>query len=187
MSNDLVARIGRALHELAMLNETPVHGESFEATGKISGGKPESAMPQKLETELDHFSQRLRKLCWSITKVPVGDDLMAGAQRAVLELGYLSGRDADYHGHRLVRWCQDAEDRVREQRKGQADEKGQLPALKGPQKAYWLLESMQGVEYRTAAKALDLEPTTVADIRKRHGQTAEYGRPRTRAPKKAAA
>jgi hypothetical protein len=138
------------------------------------------------ETELDHFSIRLRRLCAGVLRA-VGDDLMAAVTRAVAQLPLLSERDQDYHRHRFTRWCQDAEERVREQRKGQANEKGQLPDLKGPQKAYWLLESMRGVEYRTAAKQLGLEPTTVCDIRKRHGQTAEYGRPRERAPKQQAA
>jgi DNA-binding NtrC family response regulator len=121
-----------------MLNETPVRGEGFEATGPVSGGKPEATMLQPNPTELDHFERRLE------------------------------------------RWCKDAEQRVKEQRKGQANNSGQIPDMTQEQKRYYLLHSgdYHGVEYRKAAASLGMNEQSVYDLRKRLGLNPRNGQRR---------
>lgn len=93
--------------------------------------------------------------------------------------------ELDHFERRLERWCRDAEDRVRRQRKGQADEDGQLPKLQGDSKAYWLIQQYEGVEYRDAAQDSGYPPQRVRELRVAAGREANYGRVRRRAPKAA--
>lgn len=93
--------------------------------------------------------------------------------------------ELDYFESRLEKWCRDAEERVRRQRKGQADESGQLPKLQGDSKAFWLIHEYEGVEYRDAAARTGYPPQRVRELRVAADREANYGRVRQRAPKAA--
>lgn len=127
----LTERVSAALHELALLNETPASA-SFDA--KVKGG--ESAGPQPVDTALDYFVRQLE------------------------------------------RWITAAEKRVESERKGQADEVGQVPELTIDQKRYYLLHSEEydGVDYRRAAEKLGLDPRRVYEMRKQLGLNPRSGR-----------
>lgn len=84
----------------------------------------------------------------------------------------------DYFRRRLERWLSDVEKRLHEERKGQADEMGQVPDLTPEQKRYYLLHSgdYDGTEYRKAAEALGLDARRVYDMRKQVGLNPRNGR-----------
>lgn len=71
----------------------------------------------------------------------------------------------EHYERRLSRWCAEVEAAVQKERKGQADEQGQLPTLTAQQEEYWLIESCRGLDYRQAAERTGLNEKSVWRMR----------------------